>query len=96
MLLIKYKAFDFTDDLKAVNIYQEVFGAHVTVDDPANGIMYVEYDVQDDPMNMLTFMEQVGEYGLEPFLEVNGTVYPYKEGLKVIDEITANVYSFLN
>jgi hypothetical protein len=91
-MIIKYKAFEFTDDHKTVHTYQEVFGAHVVMDDPANGIMYVEYDVQDDPMAMLAFMEQVGQFNLEPFLEVDGKVYPYKEGLKIIDEITANVY----
>lgn len=93
MLQVKYKAFDFTDDLNAVQIYQDVFGAFVIVDDPANSIMYVEYDVQDDPMLMLSFMEQVKEYGLEPFLEVEGEVYSYHEGLKIIDEITTQVYS---
>jgi hypothetical protein len=91
-MIIKYKAFEFTDDYKAVHTYQEVLGAHVVMDDPANGIMYVEYDVQDDPMAMLAFMEQAGQFNLEPFLEVDGKVYPYNEGLKIIDEITANVY----
>ena len=87
---MKIKLFDFPELLKEAAEYERL-GFKVEIDDPINGIFSAELkgNGKTDAVGMLAMLESCELNKLYPNLEIDGQIYNYENGFKILDEIAA-------
>jgi len=82
--------FDFPETFSDAANY-EYLGFIVGVDDPANGTFSATYNPKGktDTAGVLCMMESCEHYKLMPNISIDGELYCFKEGFKIIDEIAS-------
>jgi hypothetical protein len=82
--------FDFPETFSDAANY-EYLGFIVGVDDPVNGTFSATYNPEGktDAAGVLGLMESCEDYKLMPNISIDGELYCFKEGFKIIDEIAS-------
>jgi hypothetical protein len=82
--------FDFPDTLQMAAKYERL-GFKVEIDDPINNIWHALFKAEGkcDAAALLGLMLDCEFNGLEPNIELDNKLMPFKEGLDVVDKIAA-------